>query len=540
MGAGRMMRTTPLALPVIGPTTGQSRRPRRRSLLAALAVGAVLSLFGAALATGFVGLETATPGVRLGTEAPATAMNFVAQPANNSPVVLADPTERRFVVLANRLDAPDFSCALQVSGDGGRSWLPANPVPELPAGAEKCYAPEVAFDKDGVLYYVFVGLHGAGNEPMGAFLATSTDRAVSFSRPRRVLGPLNFGVRMAIDPDMGRRGRVHLVWIHARSDPPLGGFPPGPNPILAAHSDDGGRTFSEPVQVSDPERARVVAPALALGADHRVHVAYYDLGDDARDYQGLAGPVWDGRWSVIVSTSLDGGRRFSSGAVVDDEVAPTERVMLIFTMAAPSVAAHGERVCVGWSDARHGDADVLLRCSQKVGTRWEGLLRLNDDRVNNGVRQYLPRLSFSPEGRLDVIFFDRRRDPTNASNDVFFTFSKDGGRDFAPARLLTTESSYAAIGQRYVGPAAEGQVEIGARLGLLSQRSAAVAAWPDTRRSLPGTGQDVFTRRIDGLSERRRPVWPRLAGAGLVLAALVILIVAQYRRRRNMTGEAVT
>lgn len=82
---------------------------------------------------------------------PPTAMNQIVKPANNSPSLVADPTDGRFVVLANRLDASDFGCALQVSGDGGHSWIPADPVPNLPPGAEKCYAPEAAFDRTGRL-----------------------------------------------------------------------------------------------------------------------------------------------------------------------------------------------------------------------------------------------------------------------------------------------------------------------------------------------------------------------------------------------------
>lgn len=151
-------------------------------------------------------------------------MDLRLAPANNSPLLVEDPTEPRFVVMANRVDAPVFSCGLQVSGDAGRRWRSANPVPALPPGAERCYAPEVAFDREGVLYYLFIGLHGAGNEPMGAFLTTSRDRALTFSVPRRVLGPFNFGVRMAIDRTLGTSGRIHLTWLHATSDPPTGGL----------------------------------------------------------------------------------------------------------------------------------------------------------------------------------------------------------------------------------------------------------------------------------------------------------------------------
>ncbi len=258
---------------------------RRRGLVVALMVGGGL----------VSGRPPAAEGggpPQVGVEVPATAMDQSVGPANNSPLVVSDPTDPQLLVLANRIDGPDFSCALQLSGDGGASWAPAQPVTALPPGAEKCYGPEVAFDRTGLLYYLFVGLAGAGNEPVGAFLVTSEDRGRSFSAPRPVLGPANFSVRMGIDPGHGTRGRLHLVWLHAGADPPLGGFAPSPNPILSSYSDDGGASFSEPVQVNDPERARVVAPALVVGSKGAVDVAYYDLGRDAVEGDHLAIRSW--------------------------------------------------------------------------------------------------------------------------------------------------------------------------------------------------------------------------------------------------------
>ena len=490
-----------------------------------------------AVGVGTVAADAAgVPGIRgmhRGRELPLTAMNQNLGPANNSPVLAADPTEDRFVVLANRLDAPDFGCALHVSGDKGRSWAPAAPVPELPEGVEKCYAPEVAFDRDGLLYYLFVGLAGKGNEPVGAFLTTSRDRARTFSPPRRVLGPSNFAVRMAIDRTMGPTGRMHLVWLHATSDPPLGGFGPPPNPILAAHSDDGGKTFSAPVQVSDDSRPRVVAPALALGPDHRVEVAYIDLGRDAIDYQGLEGPVWDGTWSVVLARSSDGGRSFRPGVAVDTGVVPNERVMLVFTMPPPSLVADRSRTCLAWTDARHGDPDVMSRCVPIATGRSGPLVRLNDDAVGNGRSQYLPRLSLSSDGRLDVVFYDRRRSSQNFAADVFYTYSTDGGRRFAPNRRLTSWASDARIGQRYVNVSARGQAEFGSRLGLLSWPGTAIAAWTDTRNSTSqGTGQDVFLVSVDLLRHSR--LGPASAvGSGLALLGLVMAASAVVGRRRR-------
>lgn len=510
---------------------GSPRKGNRR-----LRFGAVLVLvaLGAGLGTVFAVVGSgAAKGPKVAAEVPVTPLDVRQGLSNNSPAVVVDPTDPRVVVIANRVDAPSFGCALQVSGDGGETWVSAAPVPQLPDGSDTCYAPEVAFNPAGELEYLFVGLHGRGNEPTGAFLTKSRDRGRTFSVPQQVLGPLNFGVRMAVDTTVAGRGRMHLAWLHATSPPGLGSLAPVPNPILTAYSDDGGATFSDPVQVSDPARARVVAPVLTLGPDRVVHVGYYDLGRDARDYEGLAGPVWEEAWSVVVATSVDGGHSFGLGVVVDDQVAPPDRPMLIFTMAPPALVTHRRDACTAWTDARNGDPDVLLRCSTDRGSTWGAVHRVNDDRMGNGIRQYLPRLSFAPSGRLDVGFLDRRYHPDNAQIDVSYTSSTDLGRSFTPNLRLSRESSSSTVGARYEGPAAEGQVEIGGRLGLLSSRSTALVAWPDSRNSFPGTEQDLYAAKVtpEGAGRAQQA---RRAGIGLLGALTIALgLVVALRRRRD-------
>lgn len=469
-----------------------------------------------------------------------TATDLRRGEANNSPALAADPTQPRFVALANRSDAPEFSCGLQVSGDGGRGWQPADPVPVLPEGAEKCYAPEVAFDRKGRLYYLFLGLEGLGNSPMGAFLTSSTDRGRTFSPPQMVLGPENYMVRMVIDPAEGALGRIHLVWLKTSSRPGLGGLPAGPNPIVTAHSDDGGRTFSEPVQISDPSRPRAVAPSVALGRDHALYVAYYDLRDDAVDYQGLEGAVWPGEWSVVVTASTDGGRHWGAGVVVDDGLVPPGRVMLIFTMPPPALAAdRSGRLFAGWWDSRNGDPDVFLSRSPDGGRTWAAPLRLNDDGEGNGADQYLVRLSVAANGRVDAVFLDRRNDPRNLNNDAYMTYSTDNGRTFAPNVRLTAQSSDSRIGQAYYVPSAKGLVEFGSRLAIISRPTAALAAWPDTRNATFGsTQQDVFATEVllpgDGETGPDWMLFGALAGAVVLVAAGVVVA----RGRRNEKSAA--
>lgn len=474
----------------------------------------------AGLAVLFLATAMAAP-PRVRADVPVTTDDFSTSPAQNSPVMASDPADARLLALANRVDTPDYSCALQLSGDGGRGWATADPVPQLPPGADKCYAPEVAFDRHGTLFFMFVGLHGAGNVPMGAFLAASRDRGRTFGPPHRILGPNAFGVHMALDAGWGGQGRLHLVWLQGGADPPLGGLPPVPNPILASHSDDGGRTFSPPIPVSDPDRSRVVAPALALGPGHAVHVLYYDLGDDARDYQGLEGPVWDGRWSVVLASSVDGGGRFSPGNLVDGAVVPTERVMLVFTMPPPGLAADGAgRLYAAWQDARGGRGDVVLRRSGDGGLTWEPPVRLSDDDPAAARHHYLPKLSVAPGGRLDAVFYDRRRDPEDVRTDVYYTWSGDGGASFAPNLRLNQESFDSRIGTRYRLVSAAGLVEPGSGLALLSGDTTVVAAWADSRNAYGtadagATGQDVFATEID-----------RAGGAGTWPLVVLVVVVA--------------
>jgi hypothetical protein len=466
--------------------------------------------------------------------------------ANNSPALAVDPTESRFVVAAHRVDAPTFSCGLQVSADGGRGWVGTNPVPKLPPGAERCYAPEVTFDRHGTLYYLFVGLAGTGNAPMGVFMTTSANRGRSFAAPWQIQGPENYMVRLGVDPGLGSRGRLYLVWLHSLEGAPLGGLPDAASPILAAHSDDGGRSFSAPVQVSDPGRRRAVAPSLVVGLDHAVHVAYYDLGADARDYQGLEGPPWDGRWSVVASSSHDRGATFGAGVVVDSEVAPPGRVMLIYTMPPPAAAAGpGGLVYVAWPDAREGGPDVFFARSADGGGSWEGAHRLNDDPPGTRVTQELPRIGVSPGGRVDVAFLDRRNDPEDLRADVYFTSSNDGGRSFLPNIRLTSAPSDTRIGQRYRIPSATGLVEHGSRLAVLSRADDALVAWPDMRNSSIGTTeQDIFAAAVrfapriaaeaspsDGKSANLAIVVP--AGACGVGAVVVVGVVGARRLKQR-------
>lgn len=495
----------------------------QRAAIVGLVVASATLLAGGATALWLESARTPVSGPRVETEVPVTATDLIRRPSNNSPELAIDPTQPRFVVIANRLDAP-FDCSLQVSGDGGRGWLTVRPVPTLPSGAATCYGPEVAFGSDGTLYYLFVGLAGAGNSPSGVFLATSHDRGRTFTSPRKILGPERYQVRMAIDPNQGSAGRMHLVWLEAGSPPPTGGLPAGRNPIMTAYSDDGGKTFSTPEQISDPKRPRAVAPSLAVGPNHSVDIVYYDFGQDVRDYMGLDGPVWTStNWSLVLTRSTDGGGHFTSGTVVDSNIVPPGRVMLIFTMPPASIAVDDSgRLFAAWHDARNGDWDVFLRRSIDGGQSWDKPVRLNDDRLRDGRDQYLPRLSISPSGRIDAIFYDRRGDTDNIGTNVYYTWSTNGGQTFSRNVRLNEVAFSSLVGPRYTVASAQGLFEFGSRVALTSTDTEVLAAWTDTSNTRAGIkAQDIAATEID---------FPTAAGSatalhwvGLSLTAIGVL-----------------
>jgi hypothetical protein len=343
---------------------------------------------------------------------------------------------------------------------------------------------------------------------------------------------------MVIDPSVGENGRLHLVWLQTSTPPPTGGFAPTDNPIVAAYSDDGGETFSEPARVSDPERPRVVGPQAVLGPDGTLHVSYFDLGDDLRDYQGLQGPTYEGTWSVLTTRSADGGESFEPSVVVDDEVRPRDRVILIFTMPPPGLGVGRDgRVYVAWEDARSGDSDVYVGRSMDGGSSWERPVRVNDDPEGNGSTQYLPQLAVAPSGRVDVIFYDRRDDARDLFNHVYYTSSGDHGETWAANVRSTSDSGPARSGQRYLIPSSRGRNDIGMRLGLVASDTRTLAAWADTRNAAISPYQDVFATTVEHAKQRQRSfLW---AGGLMAGASALGLLGLAARRRRPLAAQEV-
>lgn len=440
--------------------------------------------------------------------------------AHNSPSVARNPTNPDNVVVAERLDRPEFSAAVHWSIDGGQVWGTTS-LP-LPEGLDRPYAPDVAFDDDGTLYVTYVNLVGEGNLPETLWLARSDDGGRTLSAPTDVAHDLVFQGRVVVDGD----GTLHITYLDAE-DVALLALPGGAS-IMAVHSTDEGRSFSEPVQVSDPGRERVGAALPSVDpSSGDLLVVYTDFKDNIRDFQNLEGPPWDEPFELVATGSTDGGESFRDGVVIDDQLFATKR-FLPFLPEFPGVAVADDGTAyTTWADGRLGDSDVFLSRSDDGGGSWSEPARVNDNDEDDGTWQYLPAVSVSPSGRVDVLFHDRRRDPDNVMTDAFVATSLDGEPPFANERV--SDESF----DSRVGPTAGPNLEpdMGSQLGIDSLDEEALAVWTDTRLGDEATGrQDIVAARLampqpGGFN----PAW--LLPLGLLAA--IMLAVAGLRMRRD-------
>jgi hypothetical protein len=504
-----------------------------RTGLARYGIGATLAMAGAALALWSGVADRATTARLLDVD---RAVNAGASDpgdisAHNSPTVVRNPRDPDNLVVTSRIDSPDFSCAVHASTDGGRRWSRAE-VP-IPTGEGRtCYAPDAVFARDGTLYVSYATLEGVANTPRAVWVAASHDGGRTLSQPRKVTGPLAFQARIAADP--ARATVLQVTWVQARDVGNLKFTAPG-NPIRAARSDDAGASWSGPAQVNDARRRRALAPSPAVGQRGELYVLYLDVGGDRLDYEGAhegaGGPRYPGRFTLVLARSQDRGATWEE-SVVDDGIVPIGR-FIPFLPPFPSLAidrASG-RIHAAFHDARLGTPDVWVWTLERGDRRWGGPVRVNDTPRDDETSQYLPQLAVAPDGRLDVVYYDRRSDPDgNRRSGVSLQSSDDGGHTFSPHLELASRSFDARIGFG----SERGLPDLGSRLGLVSDGQDAVAVWSDTRGGTEASNkQDLFRATVrpgePGISAGRADDLGR-GGLALMVGGLVAFALARRRR----------
>lgn len=194
--------------------------------------------------------------------------------------------------------------------------------------------------------------------------------------------------------------------------------------IMLSRSTDDGKTWSQPIEIDNH-------PGLPR--------------DDNGALEGFAGAVapdgtfyavWSDGNHLQLTSSKDGGRSFSKVRDIIDTAPIMFQVQSVersngFPQIAIDPRGNTPKLYVTWSDYRNGDVDVFASSSSDSGKTWSPAKRVNNDPLHNGADQYFQWLAVDPkDGSINVLFYDRRRDPTNRTQIVVLARSTDGGQTF--------------------------------------------------------------------------------------------------------------
>lgn len=327
-----------------------------------------------------------------------------------------------------------------------KSTASATSAPDKPADAEsparisteglKAAEPAVAAGRDGTVYVAWVA-HGVGKEAdvwLTRVEAASkkVKRSVGQTRAEPVRVNRTPGEATAWRGDapgvvVAKDGTVYVAWT-ARS---AGGGQA--TTLYVSASRDGGRSFGEPARVNNDSKPGVHGMhSLAVGEDGRVYVAWLDERDIDTSQDGdehMKMPMHgEHNRQVYFSYSADGGRTFSKNRRIAVEACPCCKTSL--------AVSRGNRVYVGWRQVLPGDfRHVAVASSADGGETFAASTVVSDDRWELlGCPVSGPALAAGDGGRLVVVWFTAGDAGTPG---VYSSESSDGGRTFAPRRLVS-------------------------------------------------------------------------------------------------------
>lgn len=467
--------------------------------------------------------------------------------------VLADPSDPTRVYVAV-LELRSRRCGFLRSNDGGRTWA-AGASPSPPAypfcSNTTAFMPmgSLAIGSGGSLYYLHRAWshHDDGPNPNSSvFLSRSDDGGGSWQsravRDARPIPPPSNEVNFPFDVVVDTSGDADIIYVSWTATYPSA-VPNKANQPMLSVSSDGGRTFSDPINLSgtyfdDPahmtgdippafkrkEHFGGASPHLAMGGSGILWATW------TRQTINVDGALPQPRY---LSRTSDGGRTFTVTEMAAASPINDVGAVLEWTPAGgPEGTLH--TVYEDKAGGIQGDRDVHYRRSTDGGATWSAASVLNDDDPLQLFSQLLPTIAAAPNGRLDVAWWDTRHGLDRYATDVYYSFSHDAGSTWSSNVRLTERSV-----NRRVGSWVDNFGDTRRSPALTSSDALGTVLWEATGNDTDPT-QDLYASSVQfaPLVEHQRARMPLYTGAALGGATAGVGTFLLRRRFRRTAPDA--
>jgi hypothetical protein len=385
----------------------------------------------------------------------------------NETAIAVNPTDPSSVIGgANDYEpAVDSVMGIYTSMNGGKTWLYSRHARRVITPDRTIYGsgdPVIAFDGQGTAYAAFIAF-GRANCDSYIAVVRSTDKGVTWSTPVdsvpegsglqlgdgivvhnegpedcqifhdkewMAAGPRPEGVPLVegTDPDHVTPDRLYVTWGRYDFGPAGDSFVEAP--IYASYSDDQGRHWSEPQEISgtsedlctfqfgdqdvgacDEDQFAVPVVDQRTGA---VYVAFENFNVESTEFN-----------QYLLVRSFDGGQTWEGPFFATDVADGPDKYPICagsqtLDLMCARVNANGNididpvsgALYLSWADNRNGTAqdtntDVFVVRSTNDGDTWGKASQVTES-VDD---QFFPWLSVSPSRKVAVAYFDRQYSP---------------------------------------------------------------------------------------------------------------------------------
>ena len=476
-------------------------------------------------------------------------------PFQTEPHLAVNPKDPDHLVVGV-IDYGSPSIGTYTSFDGGQTWEGPRQVPYLRDDLAAAGDPVVAFDREGNVHAIYISI-GIEEFAVGPFvfeteissigLGTSQDGGATWGKS---VSTAKSGVSTELSLDQfGRsRGAINISfldkpWLAVGSHPlnpdremlyvtytdftivveilyigdlPTFGLTEVLTTIKLVRSEDGGKTWSDPLDISPTvRRASSDVPAAGEGvaeglkrivqgsypvvaSDGTAYVAWMDTTDD--DSQ-------EGKGEIYIARSVDAGKTFTrpirASLFQEPGFRPKTAFFRYWGGAFPRAAAGpGDEVYITYMGLNTtkptDDGDIYFLRSLDRGETWSLPQSLGGDETDR--LQFFPAIATDPNGGLHVMWGDMRDDPSGLRYHIYYTRSEDKGETWgfehpqsgvrAPDTRMTDFSSNSNKGFPF-------GLFLGDYFAIAATEDDVYSVWADTRLGeFGGPNQKIgFARR---------------------------------------------